>query len=254
MRDGRGRTVCWWSAGAASAVATWLALRDAPDAVVCYQETGAEHPDNARFLADCERWYGVSIERVRSERYRDTWDVWQARRYIAGIRGAPCTSELKRIPAEKFLLDKVGLGAREVFGYTVEERQRVERWQANNPERNIWPILIERGLTKADCLGLLERVGIEIPAMYRMGFQNNNCIGCPKGQQAYWNRIRVHFPEAFDRMARLERELNCAVNKVYVNGVRQRVFLDELDPDAGRDEPEQPISCGLFCMDAADDQ
>lgn len=61
------RTVCWFSAGAASAVATKLVLRDVPDAVVAYCETGAEHPDNARFIADCERWFGRPIERFIDE-------------------------------------------------------------------------------------------------------------------------------------------------------------------------------------------
>lgn len=46
------RTVCWFSSGAASAVATKLALRDDPSAVVAYCETGAEHPDNERFIAE----------------------------------------------------------------------------------------------------------------------------------------------------------------------------------------------------------
>ena len=53
------RTVCWFSAGAASAVAAKLVLRDVPDAVVAYCETGSEHPDNERFLADCSAWFDV---------------------------------------------------------------------------------------------------------------------------------------------------------------------------------------------------
>ena len=39
------RTICWFSCGAASAVATKLTLKDTPDAIVAYCETGAEHPD-----------------------------------------------------------------------------------------------------------------------------------------------------------------------------------------------------------------
>ena len=82
--------------------------------------------------------------------------------------------------------------------------------------------------------------------MYLMGYRNNNCIGCVKGQSGYWNKIRKDFPDVFDRMAKKERELNAAINKKYVKGKRIRVFLDELDPNAGRYE-EEKISCGLFC-------
>jgi len=110
------RTVCWFSAGAASAVATKLTLASNPDAVVAYCETGAEHPDNERFIRDCERWFGKSVERLKSDRYVDTWDVFEKRRYLAGNDGAPCTVELKVIPrlAWQQLTDE------HVFGYTAD--------------------------------------------------------------------------------------------------------------------------------------
>jgi hypothetical protein len=44
-----GRTLAWFSCGVASAVATMLASTSEP----VYCETGSEHPDNERFLADC---------------------------------------------------------------------------------------------------------------------------------------------------------------------------------------------------------
>ena len=88
------RTVCWFSAGAASAIATRLMLRQQPEAVVAYCETGAEHPDNERFIADCVRWFNRPVERLHSEKYESTWDVYEQRRYLAGIDGALCTTEL----------------------------------------------------------------------------------------------------------------------------------------------------------------
>lgn len=243
--------VCWFSCGAASAVATKLVLKDYPGAFVVYQDTGSEHPDNKRFLRDCEKWFGKSVQVIKSKVFADTWDVWQTRRYIAGIAGAPCTSELKRKVAEDFLFGELGVGTTEVFGYTVEEQHRVERYLKHNTERVVWTILIERGLTKEDCLGMIDRAGIELPEMYKLGYQNNNCIGCPKGMAGYWNKIRVDFPDVFDRMAKLERELNAAICKAEptVNGkrTRERIFLDELDPKAGNPMKEPRISCGIMC-------
>ncbi len=53
------RTVCWFSCGAASAVATKIALKEATgEVVIAYTEVKEEHPDNKRFLAECEEWFG----------------------------------------------------------------------------------------------------------------------------------------------------------------------------------------------------
>ena len=85
------RLISWFSCGAASAIATKLEPTGEPT----YCLTGSEHPDNERFATDCERWFGRPIVRLKSERYADTWDVWTRRRYLAGIDGALCTTELK---------------------------------------------------------------------------------------------------------------------------------------------------------------
>lgn len=165
------RVLSWFSCGAASAVATKLT----PGAIPVYCETGSEHPDNARFAADCERWFGRAIERIRSDRYADTWEVWTKRRYLAGIDGALCTTELKVMPRLAFQRpDDV-----HVFGYTADgaDAKRAGRLRANFPELTIQTPLIERGITKAACLAMVERAGIMLPPTYAMGFQNNNCFG-----------------------------------------------------------------------------
>jgi hypothetical protein len=100
--------------------------------------------------------------------------------------------------------------------------------------------LIERCLTKQDAHGILARYGIKRPAMYDLGYHNNNCVGCVKGGMGYWNRIRVDFPEVFASRAKLERDLG----HTCLNGV----FLDELDPNAGRNDSLITEECGIFCF------
>ena len=78
--------------------------------------------------------------------------------------------------------------------------------------------------------------------MYLLGFNNNNCLGCCKGGKGYWNKVRRHFPDLFARRASVFRELG-----VRLNSGGELYWLDELDPDAGRDVPEPPIECGIFC-------
>lgn len=60
------RTLSWFSAGAASAVATKLMLAEAPCEIV-YCETGAEHPDNERFIADCENNVRIFIDEIPAD-------------------------------------------------------------------------------------------------------------------------------------------------------------------------------------------
>ena len=244
-----GRVISWFSCGAASAVASKLAIsiyKNYQEPVeIVYQETNSEHLDNERFLSDCEDWFGQGIKRISSDKYHDIWEVFEKTRYLAGVNGARCTYELKRKIAENYIEHGRDI---EVFGYTAEEQGRVDRFKENNPERMIDAILVDRGLTKEDCLGMLDKAGIEIPKMYRLGYTNNNCIGCVKGQMGYWNKIREDFPEVFDRMAKMERELGAAICKSYAgDGERKRVFLDELDPEAGNHLEEPRISCGIMC-------
>ncbi len=239
------RVLVWFSCGAASAVATKLALsKYSQRVVIAYCDTGSEHPDNQRFLVDCEKWFDVPVVRLKSQRYRDTWDVWENRRFLVSPEGAPCTTELKKMVRFAFQrADDI-----QIFGYTAEERARSERFRALNFEVRLETPLIDAGLTKADCLAMVERAGIELPAMYRLGYRNNNCIGCVKGGIGYWNKIRRDFPEVFARMATLERRLGRTVLPV-----ARGAFLDELDPSRGNHADEPDFECSLLCYMAEQD-
>lgn len=236
----------WVSGGAASAVTCKLGIaKYGLDSVrLIYIDTGAEHPDTERFLTDLEAWYGKPIERAKSAKYTDTWDVWERARFLRGPNGAKCTGELKR----KVRTD-MGIPADvpQLWGYTSEELKRAKQFKKHHHGEVACEFpLIDQGVTKADCYALIERAGIKLPIPYLLGFDNNNCLPCVKAEGAkYWNRIRRNFPDKFDRMALLERKLNYAVCRIKGDGV----FLDELDPMAGHDDDTpEPISCGITCF------
>lgn len=234
--------MAWFSCGDASAVACRLALRKYAgenEIVIARILLDSEHPDNDRFARDCVRWFNTPITELRSPKFADSWAVWEARRYIAGIAGAPCTTELKK----KVRFDFQRPDDIHVFGFTAEESKRAQTFRDNNPELLVDFPLIAAKLGKPDCHALVRAAGIELPLMYRLGFDNNNCIGCPKGGAGYWNMIRRHFPEQFARMAALSRELGCRLIKQ--DG--DRVFLDELRPTTGRQKDEVKIECSAFC-------
>jgi hypothetical protein len=168
--------------------------------------------------------------------------------------GARCTVELKRNVRKRYQRpDDL-----HVFGLDAGEEQRASNFVRDNHDLQIWLPLVRRGIDKSEAARRIMLAGIEIPEMYRLGFPNANCIGCPKGQHGYWNRIRTVFPEVFERMAKLERRLDVAINKSYAgDGERKRVFLDKLDPEAGNLDIEPDFSCGIGCgvqADLFDDQ
>ena len=243
------RVVCWFSCGVTSAVAAKIAIdqRWDDDVRVVYCDTRSEHDDNRRFLHDCEEWYGREIEIIASDKYHDIWDVFKKTGWLVGPGGARCTGELKKQVRRAYEKpDDV-----QVFGFDSSEDVRADRFRENNIEVNLWTPLIERGLNKSACGDIVLREGIELPAMYRLGFRNANCPGCPKGGAGYWNKVRVVFPDVFERMSKVEREMDVAINQTRkhgsVEGERVRVFLDELDPDAGNYEAEPALECGLLC-------
>ncbi|WP_245256742.1 hypothetical protein [Hyphomicrobium denitrificans] len=222
-------------------MATRMMLREHPDAVIAYCETGSEHPDNERFIADCVRWFNRPIERLKSDRYADTWDVFERRRYLAGNDGAPCTVELKIMPRLAWQQPT----DIHVFGYTADapDEKRAQRLRDNYFELTIKTPLIERGLTKEACLAIIDRAGITPPPMYALGFQNNNCIPCVKATSpAYWALVRKHFPAEFERMSELSRQLDVRLTRI--DGERR--FIDEIPDDYPTINPIQP-ACDFLC-------
>lgn len=54
-------TICWFSGGVTSAVATKLALEKYNNCVIFFCETNQHHEDMGRFIKDCEKWYGQRV-------------------------------------------------------------------------------------------------------------------------------------------------------------------------------------------------
>jgi hypothetical protein len=241
------RVVSRFSCGAASAVATKLALDAHGDAVhIVNAFIADELDDNRRFLADCERWYGRTITVLRDTKHgASVARVWLAERFIASRHGASCSRLLKREVLDKYNEP----GDLMVLGYTAEESDRLDNFIDANAGVNVWAPLIEAGLTKRDCFQAIASVGIELPLSYRLGYHNGNCLKCPRGGLGYWNKIRVDFPDNFEEVARVQDALG--PGSWFLSdrrgGKRVRVSLRMLDPNAGRFSDEAPIECGSTC-------
>lgn len=248
VAGGANRIIAWFSSGAASAVMTKIALAENPDVLPVQCDLGdSEDEDNRRFTADCEAWFGKAVLRIKSEKFANIDEVFETRKYHAGIAGAPCTSEIKVAPR----LDFQRPSDLHLWGYTADSNDvtRWERMRATYPEMKQRAPLIERGLTKEACLAMIERAGIKPPRVYEMGFPNANCIGCVKATSPnYWSLVRQTHPEVFARRAEQSRRFGSRL--VRINDERR--FLDELPLDWPVTEAYAP-RCDFLCHIAEQD-
>jgi len=244
------KIVAWFSAGVTSTIATKMTLEKygKDNVEIIFFETGSHHADNARFIKECEeKLFFKKIRTEQDKRFTSVVDLIRKLKVINFVTGAECTRTMKK--RMRFKLEKKEKFDHQVFGFEYEKKEinRALRFSEQYPETNpIYP-LIENKLTKLDCLKMLNDYGIAIPAMYRLGYKNNNCVGCVKGGMGYWNKIRVDFPLVFDEMAKVEREINRTCLLETINGKRVNLFLDTLDPTRGRNETLDLGDCGVLC-------
>lgn len=273
------RIVCWFSHGAASAVATKLAIADnmksaePKELIVVSIFIEEEHEDNARFKAECEKWLGQEILVIKDTKYNASVDeVVRKARYMSGVNGARCTKELKKAVRHQWQRhDDI-----HVFGMTYDEQKRIDDLIDNENEIELSSPLIDHGYSKQDCFAALEKAGIRLPEMYHLGFPNNNCKGCVKASSVgYWNKTRIVFPPVFEARSNQEELLGVALCKMSVKKFERlypehhnkmkrdydaglvkwsvdsrgglRIPLRYLPPDAGVLDPIYVPDCGFFC-------
>lgn len=238
--------IFWFSCGASSAVMTKLCLKEVDKIYYC--QTNSEHPDNLRFLEDCEKWFNKEIEILQSKKFNNVDEVIDKIHYLSGIEGAPCTRELKlNVRIENTTFQDVNY-----IGYTIEkkEQNRALKLIKDNPLVKFKFPLIERNIDKNLCLQIINGVNIKLPVMYDLGFEHNNCLGCVKSSSPrYWNLIRKHFPDVFRKRCEQSRKYGCRLVIIGQDKDHNniRVFLDELE---SKEYPEitQYFECDIFCQ------
>lgn len=252
------RIICWFSCGGPSAVAAKETLRlygNSHNVIVVNCDTRpSEDEDNYRFCSDVEKWLGVKIIHIRNSEYKTVDEVFEKRKYMSGVKGAACTTQLKKLPRLAFA-DPYDT---HVFGFTFGEQKRISDFKAGNPDMLLKFTLSEEKITRSMAMYQLHQAGIEQPRMYRLfdeedrkrygqdGLDNNNCPCCVKASSAwYWSVMRKYFPVAFKRRAEQSRAIGCRLVEI---SHHKRIFLDEL-PDRvfKKRKKKEHLSCGPEC-------
>lgn len=237
--------VVWFSCGAPSAVASKMTIDEYGkeyDVMVVYNPVDEESEDNKRFLKDVSKWIGQEIIEAKNTKIGTTSavEIWEKRKYMSGIKGAPCTMLLKKGARYEFEL-KHDI-AFHVLGFTLEEKDRHIKFTTQE-RSNVIPVLIDNKVTRYDCFDIIQDAGIKLPEAYLLGMPNNNCFGCVKSQSpTYWNLIRRIKPAVFKLRAEQSRRLG--VKLVKLKG--KRIFLDEL-PENAKGGKIKSYDCGIFC-------
>lgn len=122
-----------------------------------------------------------------------------------GIGRRQCTHEYKLKPLRWAWRDLLGKGRKERIaagaveawiGISTDEAMRVKpsgvQWQVNR-----WP-LIERRMSRGDCLQWLKRNGYPEPP-------KSSCIGCPLHGNAHWREMKRNAPDEFADAVEVDR-------------------------------------------------
>ncbi len=241
--------VVWFSCGVASAVALKKTVElygEDNNVRAVYNPVKEEDADNLRFMREVAEWVGIEIELATNSKFPNCSiiEVFEKRKYMSGIAGAPCTIELKKKARYEF--ENNNHIDWHVLGFTADEKHRHDRFTKGERE-NVIPVLIDAEMDKDACMSLVLAQGIQVPLAWRQGYVKANCIGCVKATSpTYWNHVRKTNPDVFAERARQSREIGARL--VRVKG--ERIFLDELDPEAkGRPLGSYKIECGIFCSE-----
>ncbi len=198
---------------AAKRVAERYGMRDL---VLLFTDTCYEDPDLYRFLD--EAVLNVGGELVRIADGRTPWEVYHDERFLGNSRADPCSKILKRELADRWLRENCDPANTVVnVGIDWSEEHRFTRLAALREQQG-WryeaPLCEAPYLTKGGMFGLLRSEGIQVPQLYGLGFQHNNCRAwcCKAGQGHFVNLLSVR-PEWYAEYEANEQELRRYLNR-----------------------------------------
>ena len=223
------------------------------DLVACAQgERAASIPAFTRNVTPAGTAVPVLDEDEHGELIEVGTRILPTERVDIGMIRRQCTGEYKIVPIRRKVRELAGLTRRrspdfpvveQWIGISLDEvirlKPSLEAWQINR-----WP-LIERQMTRHDCLAWLDRHGYPIPP-------RSACIGCPFHSDRAWRHLRDTDREGWDDAVALDRAIRGGLRgiegEMFLH--RSAVPLDEADlcTDADRGQFDLwPNECEGLC-------
>ena len=133
-----------------------------------------------------------------------------------------CSSEWKVRVLRRWAVDQGVKQATNWLGITIDELRRVKitdgKWQQAYP-------LIERRMTRGDCIALVKTMGWPEPP-------KSSCWMCPNMRPSQWEEMRGT-PD-WDKAVQFEIEMRTQDQYAYLHS--QGVTLDRIEPDQDKDD------------------
>lgn len=150
-----------------------------------------------------------------------------------------CSSRWKSEVIQRYLRAAGIKRAVSWIGFAVDELNRIKS-EDTGPWTRCFP-LADLMLTKADCIRIVEKHGLPLPA-------KSACFMCPHRDNEEWRHIRDNYPEQWAEAIRIDNEIRENDDQGGVFLHQDRVPLSEADLDR-KDRREPNRQCGLgFCM------
>lgn len=229
------------------------------DVILLFTDTLIEDEDLYRFIDETVQEMGVEFYRLADG--RDPWQVYKDKRFLGNSRQANCSHELKQKMSAKWIKENfqpdeciLYLG----IDWTEEHRTHSPRkhWL---PYKVEFPMCEEPYVDKQQMLDELNRIGIETPRLYKLGFSHNNCGGfCCRAGQGHFINLLKNMPERYAYHEQKEQEMREFLGKDVAmmtrmkKGVKEGLTLRQL-----REEYEAQLEidmtdiggCGCFVTD-----
>jgi 3'-phosphoadenosine 5'-phosphosulfate sulfotransferase (PAPS reductase)/FAD synthetase len=214
-----------YSGGAGS----WAAAKrlQGEDMTLLFCDTLIEDEGLYAFLGESQVNLGAPL--VWLKEGRTPWDVFRDKRWIGNSRIAQCSHLLKQVPARKWM-EEHGEGTTVVVGIDWSEAHRLEAIRRHwAPWPVIAPLCDPPYLAKPDLFAWIEREGMTVPRLYRMGFSHNNCGGfCVRAGVGHFANLYKQLPERYKHHEAQEEALRAYLGKD--QSILSRVREDEKRP------------------------
>lgn len=176
------------------------------DIVLLFTDTKMEDEDLYRFLNDSEDYFGIKITRIADG--RTPWQVFKDRKFLGNSRVDPCSEELKRKLADKWIRDL--FTPEECVCYVgidwTEEHRLIRLRPHKLPYKYEAPLCEEPFLDKRQMIAALP---IRAPRLYTMGFAHNNCGGfCVKAGKGHFKLLLEKMPSRYLFHEQMEKQFS----------------------------------------------
>jgi len=195
-------------------IASWGAARRCVEkyghenVTLLFSDTKIEDEDLYRFLHQTADMLKAPLVILADG--RTPWEVFKDVRFMGNSRVDPCSRILKREITRKWLEDAYGPEEVTVhLGMDWTEMHRMDRARPHwEPYTIDAPLLWKPMIGKPQLISDLAELNIELPKLYKLGFQHNNCGGfCIKAGHANFKHLLETMPERYAEHEREEESL-----------------------------------------------